>query len=232
MYIIKFIAKIFPEQLKKYLSGKFYKYLTIFQIRQFDRYRKTYNSLTFKNKVKLASKWLLKYPEQVHFKYGPVEHWFKYIVQEPAFIMEIGGWRGDLALKALRQFDQIKLWHNYDLLKSNENQKCSDERYRLISLDDYLWNKTLEYNYNALIATHMIEHLSLQELKKLIKWIPQKITTVLFEAPLPLSSDNINWKGDHSSHVLEKGWQQVIGEMKKNGFTAVYSEDNSYIFNR
>ena len=91
---------------------------------------------------------------------------------------------------------------------------------------------SLHYEYNALIATHMIEHISWRELTELINWIPEGIRTVLFEAPLPASDENISWKGDHSSHVLEKGWEQVISEMKNHSFSVDYSEDNTFIFRR
>lgn len=226
----KSLKKYIPLPLRKFLLENYYRNVYNYQIFQFNRYRRTYHKLKFKQKKKLASKWLVQYPEQAHFNYAPVDHWLKNIVPEHADIIEIGGWRGDLAQKALSEFDNIRSWHNYDLLKFNGYQKCNDKRYKLITLDDYLWHTSLDYEYNALIATHMIEHISWRELTWLIKWIPQGIKTVLFEAPLPASCEKISWKGDHSSHVLEKGWEQVINEMKKNNFSIDFSEDNTCIF--
>jgi hypothetical protein len=78
----------------------------------------------------------------------------------------------------------------------------------------------------------MIEHINWKEFTELTDWIPASIKTVLFEAPLPASSENINWKGDYSSHVLEKGWEQVINEMKNHRFSVDYSENNTVIFKR
>jgi len=62
--------------------------------------------------------------------------------------------------------------------------------------------------------------------------IPKSIKTVLFEAPLPTSCENINWRGDHSSHILEKGWKQVKTEMENHRFTVEYTADNTVIFKR
>ena len=226
------MTKFSLEYLKRGLVDKYQLYLLKYEVCQFDRYRKLYNSFSFKHKIKLAAKWLKQYPEQAHFNYTPVNYWLKNLVPMPANILEIGGWRGDLAEKALSSFENINLWHNYDLIKTNNYQKCYDNRYKLISLDKDLWHMPVNYEYNALIATHMIEHLNWKELTQLIDWIPESISTVLFEAPLPASDENINWKGDHSSHVLEKGWEQVISEMKNHGFSINYSEDNTFIFSR
>ncbi len=220
------------QYLKNGITGKYRQYLLKYEVCQFDRYRKLYDSFSFNYKIKLAGKWLKKYPEQAHFNYSPVEHWLKNIVSTPVNVLEIGGWRGDLAAKALSSFEHIKLWHNYDLLKNNNFQKCNDERYKLITLDEELWKMSLHYKYNALIATHMIEHIRWRELTALINWIPKSINTVLFEAPLPASGQNIDWKGDYSSHVLEKGWEQVISEMSDHNFSLVFSEANTFIFNR
>ncbi len=146
--------------------------------------------------------------------------------------MEIGGWRGDLAKMALDDFDAIILWHNYDLISFNNLQKCSDKRYKLVSLLSDVWNTELIDSYNALIATHMIEHIKWKEFQKLAEWIPPKIETVLFEAPISDSDENRNWKGDHSSHIFEKGWSQVIDEMNRYGFIAEHKIEDTVIFRR
>jgi len=203
-----------------------------YEVCRFDRYRKLYNTFSIDDKIRMAGKWLKQFPEQAHFEYMHVNYWLGNIVQKPAMILEIGGWRGDLADKALSFFPGIFQWHNYDLLRNNNYQKCSDQRYQLITLDDYIWSMSLNQEYNALIATHVIEHLSWKEFTQLTKWIPECIETVLFEAPLPATDENHNWQGDHSSHILEKGWEQVISEMMKNSFLAIYSKDNTVIFNR
>lgn len=201
------------------------------EIYKFNRYRRNYDNLNFLDKKKLAFRWLKKYPEQAHFDYEPVSMWLrKIVVKQPVKILEIGGWRGDLAMKALSEFQKIELWHNYDLLDNNGSQKCIDKRYKLISLDDYIWNELPGFEYNALIATHMIEHIRWNELQQLIQWIPSGVKTVLFEAPLPVTSENIDWKGDYSSHVLEKGWEQVIAKMKERGYTIAYQTCDTRVF--
>jgi len=208
------------------------KYILKYEIHKFDRYRIRYDSLTFKDKKNIANKWLIEYPEQAYFNFEPIDFWLKNFVRRPAKIIEIGGWKGDLALKILSHNYTIDAWHNYDLVESNNIQKCVDEKYKFISLNDYIWNYRLVIDYNALIATHMIEHIKWHELIKLIDWIPKNIYTVLFESPLSLTGGGKNWKGDHSSHILEKGWKNIIREMNKYGFRVEYNDSDTYVFNR
>lgn len=218
--------------LLKIIKSKYHQLHFKYEIYQFNRYRRLYDSFSFDYKKKITNKWLRQYPEQAHFNYIPIKNWLDNIVEKPVSVLEIGGWRGDLAVLALSTSDYIKLWHNYDLIKLNSYQKCYDKRYKLISLDDDLWHLSLTTEYNALIATHVIEHLKWKELNELINWIPVSIRTVLFEAPLPASNGNIDWKGDHSSHILEKGWEQVIHLMESHRFKVDFSEDITYIFKR
>jgi hypothetical protein len=220
------------QYIKRVLKGKYLQYLRKYEIYRFDSYRMLYDSFSFDYKIKKANEWLKQYPEQAHFDIIPINFWLENIVAKPSAVLEIGGWRGDLAEKALSSFDHINLWHNYDLLKNNNYQKCYDNRFKLISLNDDIWHLSLKYEYNALVATHMIEHINWKEFIELANWIPESIRTVLFEAPLPASNENINWKGDYSSHVLEKGWEQVITEMENHRFLVDYTENNTVIFKR
>jgi hypothetical protein len=218
--------------LQKVIKSKYHQYHLKYEIWQFNRYRKLYDTFSFDHKKRTANKWLKQFPEQAHFNYTPIKHWLDTIVPKPVSVIEIGGWRGDLAELALSSFENIELWHNYDLISLNGHQKCNDSRYKLISLEDDLWHLSLSSDYNALIATHVIEHLKWAELIELIKWIPPGIRTVLLEAPLPASDEDINWKGDHSSHILEKGWEQVILLMERHMFSVDYRDGNTYIFKR
>jgi hypothetical protein len=220
------------QYFHRVLKGRLRLYQRKFEICQLDRYRKLYDSFSFDYKLKMADKWLRLYPEQAHFDLIPINYWLENIVTRPAYVLEIGGWRGDLAQSVLSSFGFINLWHNYDLIKHNIYQKCYDKRYKLITLDDDIWHLSLESEYNALIATHMIEHIKWRELTELINWIPLSINTVLFESPLPPSDENINWTGDYSSHVLEKGWEQIIAEMRNHRFFAEYYKNNTVIFKR
>ena len=78
----------------------------------------------------------------------------------------------------------------------------------------------------------MIEHIKWHELVLLIRWIPENIKTILFEIPIAQSAENYNWKGHHSTHILEKGWEQIIEEMRTYNFDKVFSEKDTVIFKR
>jgi len=221
---MKQIAKVFLSKCRDYKMKN--------EINEFNNYRKKYNSLSFSDKKRIACRWSKKYPEQAHFNFEHVDFWLRYIVNGHPKVLEIGGWKGDLALKALSSFKNIQIWHNYDIIESEPYQRCNDYRYKYIILEDYIWNKSLEIEYNVLIATHVIEHFSWSEFVSLISWISTNIETVLFEAPIPYTGENINWTGDHSTHILEKGWEQVITEMQNYGFKDLNRMDNTVIFKR
>jgi hypothetical protein len=78
----------------------------------------------------------------------------------------------------------------------------------------------------------MIEHIKWRELVLLIHWIPENIKTILFEAPIAQSAENFDWTGHYSTHILEKGWEQVINEMRNHNFEVAYLEKDTVIFIR
>jgi glycosyltransferase involved in cell wall biosynthesis len=201
-------------------------------IQRMDDFRKNYDKMTFADLTKVANEWLHIYPEQASYTLPHVIDWIKKHVAKPTRILEIGGWRGDLAGEIFSRFSHVECWHNYDVISDASTQKCRDERYKLIPLSDYIWNLELPDDYNALIATHVVEHLKWREVKLLIRWIPEQIDTILFEIPIVESAENYNWKGHHSTHILEKGWEQVIDEMKTSGFKVVFREQDTVIFSR
>ncbi|MBF0226309.1 MAG: glycosyltransferase family 2 protein [Desulfobacterales bacterium] len=227
-----YLNKTITKKLLSRVKNRIYRMKRSLEIKNFDTYRKKYDTFSFQVLVKKADKWLHQYPEQANFNLPPIIYWFDNFVSKPASVLEIGGWRGDLAMTLLPKYKFIDLWHNYDLITDKSTQKCSDVRYKQISLKDYIWNIPVAKIYNSLIATHMIEHIKWRELLLLINWIPEHITSVLFEAPLDKSNENIDWTGDRSTHILEKGWAEIIHEMAKNGFKQVYTNGNTIIFIR
>jgi len=201
-------------------------------IKTMDEFRKNYDNIPFDLLVQKSNVWLYQNPEQFGYTLPHVQSWIDSFVPNPAFILEIGGWRGDLAYTILNENNSIHCWDNYDVISDSSTQKCLDLRYHHIPLKDYIWNLRIDDKYNALIATHMIQCIKWHELVDLIQWISGNIQTVLFEAPLVKSAENYNWNGHHSTHVLEKGWEQVIIEMRKHNFVEVFSEKDTVIFIR
>ncbi len=135
-----------------------------------------------------------------------VQRWIENYVQKPGFILEIGGWRGDLADAILKDYDFIHCWDNHDVSPDQSTQKCHHEFYQQIPLGNYFWNLKTDSKYNALIVSHMIEHIKWRELVLLIRWIPENIKTVLFEATIAQSAENFDWAGHFSTHIFEKGF--------------------------
>jgi glycosyltransferase involved in cell wall biosynthesis len=201
-------------------------------IKELDNFRKNYDKITFDQLVSKANVWLHQYPEQASYTLPLVQRWIENYVPKPRIILEIGGWRGDLADAILKDYDFIHRWDNYDVISDQSTQKCHHEYYQQIPLSNYIWNLKTDSKYNALIASHMIEHIKWRELVLLIHWIPENIKTILFEAPIAQSAENFDWTGHYSTHILEKGWEQVINEMRNHNFEVAYLEKDTVIFIR
>ena len=224
---LKILKNLFLKANNNDLQSK-----TVQEIKKLDIFRNQYDSISFKQLVKMANEWLHEYPEQASFDLPLIELWFDKFVNKPTYILEIGGWRGDLAESILSKNDFILCWDNFDLISDTSTQKCHNKRYQQIHLSNYIWDCKVDIKYNSLIATHVIEHLKWRELVLLIRWIPDNIKTVLFEAPIVQSAENFDWTGHYSTHILEKGWEQVINEMRFNNFVKVFSEKDTVIFTR
>jgi glycosyltransferase involved in cell wall biosynthesis len=223
------------SRIRKLLSRvkrSFYQRRNLWEIRKFDAYRTEYDTMSFRTLAKRTDSLRRQCPERAHFSLPPVVYWFDNVVARPAAVLEIGGRRGDLAMKMLSKYEFISCWHNYDIMTDKNAQKCSDPRYTHIIPEDYIWNLPVDRSCNALVATRVIEHMKWRELLLLIGWIPEHITSVLLEAPIKKSVENYDWTGDRSTRILEKGWEQVIREMQKTGFEAIYSKGDTVVFVR
>ncbi len=76
--------------VKNFLRDSYYGLRRNYEVHWFDTYRKKYDSFTFAKKQKIASRWLIQYPEQAHFDFDPVKYWFENVVVKPASVLEIG----------------------------------------------------------------------------------------------------------------------------------------------
>jgi hypothetical protein len=131
-------------------------------------------------------------------------------------VVELGGWNGRLAASMLARPD-VRFWTNYDLVKVP--QACALPGYRLIVLDDYLWNRKTPVRADAFVACHTIEHLKAHELDKLIGCLDVK--WVYLEAPL--EDGPRDWTDYSGSHILEIGWDGVGEIMDAHGYDLVMS---------
>lgn len=182
----------------------------------FDEWRKNYDSMTFDDHQRMAGKFLELYPEQAHYNVRGAEMFLRTLVNER--VLEIGGWKGDLANYVLSENKSIKAWTNFDILpvSAGDLQRPHDKRYMFHSLYKWLWEyDTRGWNETVFVATHVFEHLKWSQLQKLIGWIPQTIHTAVIEAPL--NPGPTDWNGCFASHILEVGWIEIDKAMAEQG---------------
>jgi len=166
----------------------------------FDKFRKDYNSMTFKEKAEFNREMIAQYPNQ---RYAHVENFkntLERISPKPR-VMELGCYDGYLADKCR---DQVFSWHGFDIvLPAFTIPTCM----KFSLLYKPFWE--VEFNpkdYDAFVCSHTIEHFSDVELEKVIDKV-KGIEYILIEAPIrPICN---NWAEYDGAHVLEMGYEKV-----------------------
>jgi hypothetical protein len=165
----------------------------------FNTWRKEYPTLTYKQHQEYAA-WLYEnYPNQSYFG-GVFQEQIKGICRQdkPARIMELGGWNGELADAVLKVETNITAWDNFEICPSVP-AVCVDERYTHCAADDFVWNLDREFDYDMFVSSHALEHLTADDLRKLLH-IVAHIPYLAFQLPFP---PNGSWAGTTCFHILE-----------------------------
>lgn len=186
---------------------------------EFDLWREKYNSMTTKEQIDYYNDLESRYPEQAHYNYANVETCFA-VVGMGSKVLEFGTWKGDLANRSIPQFE-VKKWLGIEICESAINKtNCKHPNFSYYLPKDFNWFETTkrDTDYNFIIATHFIEHLSDEHFESLIKYC-KGVKYIYFECPL--SNDNQNWNGYVGTHKLNYGWNNVINTMSNNGYSLV-----------
>jgi len=178
----------------------------------FNKWREKYSSYSFKEQKEISNELEVLYPKQQQFNTKEVSNFLRNIPNPK--ILEIGGWKGELASEILTQNKSIILWHNYDICSNAiEKTVCNDKRYKTILLTDFAWNLDIFSKYNVCILSHVIEHIKKHELIKLFDKI-KHIKYIYIDAPLNNPYLSQGWKNYEGTHVLECGWSGVMNMLK------------------
>lgn len=96
------------------------------------------------------------YPEQAHFQRDLAVKELMRVAPEE--VLEIGGWRGDLAALILSSpaGATVRRWTNVDISPRLATvQKCKDPRYRLVIPKGFIWEVGIEDVFDTVVATHL-----------------------------------------------------------------------------
>ena len=176
-------------------------------IRYFNRWRNEYDRYSFAKQKQIYNALEVKYPDQQKFTTEEISNFLKDI--KNLKILEIGGWKGELASKILSQNENIISWDNYEICSNAvEKTVCTDKRYKPILLKDFPWNLNIFGNYNVCILSHVIEHIKENQLKLFFDKI-YRCNYIYIEAPIKENRKDVNWNNYGGTHILECGWNDI-----------------------
>jgi hypothetical protein len=167
----------------------------------FNDWRNRYRDLSYAEHQDFA-KWLEKnYPSQEYFDdiMGPLTNFIEMNNTKKIKVMEFGGWKGELASRVLKGSEYDISWDNYDICPTLPRKSaCTDSRYKLIVLDDFVWNHPIP-SYSLFVSSHAIEHIDEKHFYCLLDSI-QKIPFLFIN--LPLLPDGATWEDATCFHIL------------------------------
>jgi hypothetical protein len=177
-----------------------------------DQWRADYDRMSFADHQAFNQHVATLHPEQRSYNVAATRQFLK--ERQPRTVVEIGGWDGALADLMIDEFYCIKRWTNYDI--TDVPQACDAPAYERVVLDDWPWNRTLEAD--ALIASHVLEHMKLAEVAKLLNvW---SVDSVYVDCPIGGGTD---WAGYHGTHILEASVTQLLDTFHARGFETSYA---------
>jgi hypothetical protein len=192
--------------------------------RVWDAWRTEYKRMSTEAQKKFHDEIEAQYPDQKHFNLKMALDAFDTV--RPVVVVEIGGWKGDLAKEVISYQWSIKEWWNIEICQAAiKKSVCTDIRYSVIEPPEFNWFKLPPFDpkkVDLLVATHFIEHISDEDFCDLIRSI-RGVKYVYFEAPL--SKHGSDWKGYTGTHKLRMGWSEVEKFMFMMGFISYPKKD-------
>lgn len=185
----------------------------------FDLWRDNYDKLTYKQQLKFYNQVAIDHPLQRGFDEAEFEDFLRPLGE--ITVIEMGGWKGELAKYMLERLPKIRRWLNYEISEQAiiENICPYSTRFEALIPSDFLWNIELP-KADVFVSSHTIEHIRVAELDKLFSKLPVKYIAL----QAPLGDEGTDWAGYYGSHILEVGWNTVIELLRGYGFNLTHSK--------
>jgi len=194
----------------------------------FNDYRRNYDNLPFENHLKLYDIIAKFFPEQKQYNLKMV-HDFLNTILEPIKVVELGGWKGELAGEILSERSDVKKWTNYELCATAVNEGLKHPNYKAVVLRKFFDGKVK--GFNTLIMSHVLEHMRYADFHKIVDGIKDYgIKYIYIDAPIEEKSKNVNWTDFLGTHVLEVGWENIISLLEQSGYSLIVNENNIKVF--
>jgi hypothetical protein len=190
----------------------------------FDAWRRDYDRLSYAEHVEFYRHVAEVYPEQQHYNEPAVR---EFLVGVSGKVLEIGGWKGELAAAVLPDHPNITAWLNIEIAPQAITQNvCTDPRYSVEVLDSFIWDSPMDLTpYRTLVASHVIEHMKRADVVKLLSRT-RHVEHLYVDAPLPPKPSA--WDKGESSHIIEVGWIGLANLFTSYGFRQVGEMDGKW----
>ncbi len=191
-------------------------------------YREKYELLSFEDRKRLAAIWYEKLVDQKCFKPNPMLEAFAWLTRvmqdEKLSIVELGCWRGNLAQLILNSTigPKTKFWLGFDISEpAIANVHTKHTKFHPYALQTW-FHKTEMPKFNTFVASHVFEHLTLDEIDKVIHKV-QRQGAVNLILEIPMYSDNpeyvYEWANYCGGHVLIGSRNDVVKRIRAFGYT-------------
>jgi len=188
------------------------------QLDEFDEYRIVYDSLTVSEIADWNRMFAAKYPGQAHFAVWVASH----ALHLASDVVELGGYRGELARYILARDPVIRSWVNHEILPVPS--VCTDPRYRtIVETHRFGWEHP-GWAGDTLVLSHVLEHLNEPQAEALFATFP-RFTRVYIDAPLV---GGAGWWRTSTAHILCWTWDDVAARAAALGMDAWFLATTRY----
>lgn len=180
-----------------------------------DSWRARYAHMSYAEHVEFYDTVAAAHPSQQHYPLAVLAPWLR---QVQGGVVELGGWRGELARDILAATPTITGWHNHEVCRwAATNPATTDPRYTATVDDCWLWEQG-PLTGAMFVASHALEHLSDAHVAALVAQL--RTHQVLVCSPLEHAGQT--WGAYHGSHMLQLGWEGLGELLGRQGYTLVW----------
>ncbi len=198
----------------------------------FNKWRAAYDSMSSTEHLAFANAAEKKWPDQKSFKALFFEEVFRSYPFYPLRVLEVGGWKGELAKISLERVNNIIYWRNVDFCTAAlaKTVPIDFDRYEFECPATHTWfTQPRIEEFDVFVSAHMIEHLSDAHLLELLKYV-NGIPILAIEAPITMEGQT--WDNYYGTHILGMGWTRIIEELKGYGYTHERVTEHCFIFKK
>jgi len=201
--------------------------------KKFNEWREHYDEMDYKDQIRFFFMYGEAFPVQFRYSRQKIFNLLAPLKDRPK-VLEIGGWRGEMAYDVFNEIPHIERWLNVEICQQVvENSVCSDERYEVGIPDDFIWNVDPGQfeDFDVLVMSHVVEFMRARDFEKIIGNL-KLIKNVYLECSICEKTEDVDWTDHLDPCIYEWGWDRTIEVMEKYGYKLTYQEFPAAFFAR